>query len=265
VEGGDGGAVDVDISDLSRDAETGILAQAQIRDATSRIRDATRALLERGERPLILGGDCTVLLGAVAALDERSSDVALAFVDGHADFFDGLSSPTGETADMDLAVLVGHGARELVAAPARWPLVLPQNVSILGHRPSDTGPEVARENARVPSAIERLDARTIVRDGPREVGQRVARRLSRAANALWLHLDLDVLDASVFPAVTYPQFQGLSWEELEALVSPIASCACLAGVTVADFNPDLDPDGRHARRVVSFLGTVLSSRGQSRS
>jgi arginase len=40
-------------------------------------------------------------------------------------------------------------------------------------------------------------------------------------------------------------------------VGPLAAADGLVGVSVADFNPDLDPDGEHSRRVVDALGAVL--------
>ena len=257
----DGGQVEIAITDRARDAGCGVIALGQLQEATARIRKATAQLLEAGDRPLLIGGDCTILIGAIAALADHHPDIALAFIDGHADFLPGDASPTGEAADMDLAALTGHGPPQLLPAGARRPLVEPGRVYLLGHRPSDSSAEADDENARVPAAIEQLDARTILREGPRAVGERVASRLSAAAPALWLHLDLDVLDPSALPAVSYPQDGGLSWEALEALVRPIAASENLRGLSVADFNPTKDPDGRAARRVVAFLALLLVAGG----
>ena len=69
----------------------------------------------------------------------------------------------------------------------------------------------------------------------------------------WLHLDLDVLDECVLPAVSYPQPLGLDWDELVALARPLVAAPGLLGVSVADFNPDLDVGGVHAGRVVEAL------------
>src|SRR5262245_55938359 len=79
---------------------------AEGRRARGAIASRVRELLAAGDRPLILGGDCTLLLGVFSAVPHGTG---LWFVDGHADFFDGESSPTGEAADMDLAILTGHG------------------------------------------------------------------------------------------------------------------------------------------------------------
>jgi arginase len=91
------------------------------------------------------------------------------------------------------------------------------------------------------------------------VGPDAAARLS--GRPAWLHIDLDVLDESVFPAVSYPQPLGLDLNELVALVEPLAATPTLLGVSIADFNPDRDPGGTHARQVVEGLATMLGTHG----
>ena len=89
------------------------------------------------------------------------------------------------------------------------------------------------------------------------VGADAAARLAK--RPAWLHLDLDVLDESVLPAVSYPQPLGLDWDELDALVRPLIGVPNLVGVSVADFNPDRDADGTHAARVVEALASLWGS------
>ncbi len=68
---------------------------------------------------------------------------------------------------------------------------------------------------------------------------------------------MDVFDEGEMPAVTYPQPDGLGCDEIEALMRPLVGSPALVGVSVADFNPDGDPDGRHARRLVELLADLL--------
>src|SRR5918997_1405459 len=96
--------------------------------AAAEIATAVGEVLDTGETPVVLGGDCTLLLGVFQALPRGCG---LWFVDGHADFLDGETSPTGEAADMDLAILTGHGPPGLVDRP----LLDPAAVVLLGHRP----------------------------------------------------------------------------------------------------------------------------------
>ncbi|MDQ3677922.1 MAG: arginase family protein [Actinomycetota bacterium] len=246
---GDAGEADARIRDTRRDPDTGVIGAVEVRRASMAIASRVREVLNAGECPLVLGGDCTLLLGVFQALPQGSG---LWFVDGHADYFDGESSPTGEAADMDLAILTGHGPPGLLERDG--PLLEPAAVVLLGHRPAELHPDVARENARLDPAIHALTAPEVRERGAARVGTDAAARL--AEPPAWLHLDLDVLDEGALPAVSYPQALGLDWDELVALVRPLVAAPNLLGLSVADFNPDRDADGTHAARVVKALASL---------
>ena len=248
----DAGQADAHMRDTQRDPDTGVIGAAEVRRASMAIAARVREVLQAGERPLVLGGDCTLLLGVFQALPRGSG---LWFVDGHADFFDGESSPTGEAADMDLAILTGHGPPGLLERDE--PLLHPAAVALLGHRPGELHPDVARENARLDPAIHALTAPEVRERGAALVGTGAAARL--AGRPTWLHVDLDVLDKGVLPAVSYPQSHGLDWDELVALVRPLVAAPNLLGISVADFNPDRDAAGTHAARVVEALESLCGS------
>ena len=149
----DAGEADARIRDRRRDPDTGVIAAVEVRRASMAVASRVSEILRARECPLVLGGDCTLLLGVFQALPRGSG---LWFVDGHADFYDGESSPTGEAADMDLAILTGHGPPGLLGRDE--PLLDPAAVVLLGHRPAELHPEVARENARLDPAIHALTA-----------------------------------------------------------------------------------------------------------
>lgn len=253
-----------------------MIGAADVRRATADIAARVLNVLAARERPVVVGGDCTLLLGVFAALP---AGTGLWFVDGHADFHDGESSPTGEAADMDLAILTGHGPAGLIdddphaptagrdrrrgAGPVagtvaqgspRPPLDAAATV-LLGHRPSELNADVAFENARIDPAIHALTAPAIRERGPAIAGEEAAARL--AGRPAWLHVDLDVLDATALPAVSYPQPLGLDWDELGALLRALVA-AGPSGISVADFNPERDPGGALAARVVDLLASLLA-------
>jgi arginase len=244
------------LDDPARDPATGLIGFAGLVTASRTIRQRVTSLLAAGARPLVVGGDCTILLGIAAALRDRHTRVGLWFVDGHADFYNGQTSPTGEGADMELAILTGRGLAGLVDL-ADPPLILPGDVALLGHRRPEQGSEVAEELGFLPPELFHLDATTITRRGPAQVGREVEQRIADRVDHAWLHLDLDALDERALPAVTYPQANGLDWDAATALLRPLAGSPGLIGMSVADFNPDLDPQGRYAARVVELLAAVL--------
>lgn len=241
-----------------RDPATGVIAYEAVLAASLMLREAVAGVLHAGSRPLVLGGDCTLLPGVLAGCRVAGRAVGLWMVDGHPDALDGESSPTGEAADMDFAIALGRGPARLVelAQPvAAAPLLDAERAVVLGLRPYGTDPGNDRDLALMPSAVWWRDAPAILAAGPRGVGEQAAARLAGAP--AWLHLDLDVLDAAVMPAVSYPQPHGLTWEALEELLAPLAAAPELVGVSVSDLQADADPGGAYARRVAELLGRVL--------
>lgn len=271
-----GGAHDLgDVTSLLRPAErdpvTGVIAYAAVLEASRMLRDAVAGVLRDGRRPLVLGGDCALLPGVIAGCRVTGTEPGLWMVDGHPDAMDGVTSPTGEVADMDFAIVCGRGPTALVelADPLPPPLLAPARAVVLGLRPWGMDPGNDDDLALMDETVWWRDAPAILAAGPHAVGQEAVARLAFPAThlgevgeevapaAAWLHLDLDVLDESVMPAVSYPQPQGLTWEALEQLIAPLAASPALIGVSVSDLQADADPDGVYAQRVVELLGRVL--------
>ena len=222
-------------------------------DGSLAVERAVAGAIGGGDRPLVLGGDCSLLIGAIAGARQAGLRPGLLFVDGHADYWDGETSPTGEAADMELAIIHGHGP-SVLASMAPRPLADPARTAILGHRPHELDEDVAAERKRVPDEVLQLDTAAI-----REAGTEMAAALGieRAGEDPWLHIDLDVLDAEAMPAVSYPLAEGLDWDELEALLAPLLAPG-VCGVSVADLNSGLDPDGAYAKRVTQLLTSLLA-------
>jgi arginase len=255
----DAGDVDATVDDPNRDARTGVVGFEQIRRASSEVDSAVAEVLDEGGKPLVVGGDCTVLVGALAAAKERLGRVGLAFVDGHLDYFGGETSPSGEAADMDLAFVTGYGPEGLVDLAGPPPIAEPGDVVVMGHR---ADPEVGDppETDLVDERIQLVEAPAIKRGDPERLGRYVAERLEAQAGHFWVHFDVDVFDQAEMPAVTYPLPDGLGWEHAEALLRALVRSRRLVGLSVADFVPDKDADGKYARRLVDLVAGLFAPR-----
>jgi len=247
----DAGDVVAQLRDPERDAATGVIAAAQLAAASEVLRDTVAGTLRRGQRPFVLGGDCSLLPGALAGARLARGPLALWMIDGHPDALDGESSPTGEAADMDLAVVLGRGARALTGLAGVIPMVEPEHVALIGHRPASLGSDVAAELALVPPAVRQTTALEARARGLAKIAR--VTLIEDAGRPAWLHIDVDVLDAEELPAVTYPQTDGMRWEELVALIAPLLAAPHLAGVSLADLNADHDRAEEHALRIVDAL------------
>jgi arginase len=258
----DAGDLPIAIADPQRDPATGLIGFDDVRTASATIRNAIAHLLRTGQRPLVIGGCCTLLIGVAAGLRDVVGRTGLAFVDGHLDFYDGRTSPTGETADMELAILAGYGPRGLTDLAGTPPLLNPADIVVLGYR---DGAEAAANGAPDPRILAPkmalYDKESLGRYGYRAAALAVEERFRYDPGYFWLHLDLDVLDQTVLPAVDYLMPNGLTWEEAALLVTPLAQSPSLLGMDVTIYNPTLDPTGDYAAQIVAFLQSVLQHPG----
>jgi arginase len=250
----DAGDVVAPLRDPVRDAATGVIAAAQLAAASERLRDSVASRLGRGERPFVLGGDCSLLPGALAGARVARGPLALWMIDGHPDALDGDTSPTGEAADMDLAIVLGRGAPALTTLAGVNRIVEPEHVALIGHRSADYAPDVAAELAYLPASVRQTTALAVRERGARAIAR--ATVIEDAGRPAWLHIDLDALDVEELAAVSYPQRDGLRWDELVELLEPLLIAPHLAGVSLADFNADHDGTEVHARRIVDALDEV---------
>jgi arginase len=221
--------------------------------------DEVARSLERGALPVVIGGDCSNLLGCVLAL-RRSGGRGLVHVDGHSDFahpgnYD-VSSRLGTAAGMDLALATGRGEALLTKWPAiDGPLVADADAVQIGEREA-SDPAFYRDIETTP--IERTTVQALQAEGVNAALERTRRRLEQRKIArAWLHVDLDVLDQAVMPAVDSPGSPGLTYAELAALISGLMRSGRIAGVDFAIYDPDLDPDGRYARELAGCIGDCL--------
>lgn len=255
----DAGDMNARMSGTERDPACGIIGFPGLIEVTREVRKKTGEMLKRGERPFLIGGCCSFMMGALAGAADHIGNVGLAYIDGHMDLYDGKTSPGGEAADMPLALMLGHGVpSELARAVGGVTRIDVPNTVLLGYR--DRALAVAA-GSMLPEDIggdfyER-DAAAIKNTGATRVGQEAQQRLESRTGGFWLHLDFDVLDEKVFPAVDYLMPGGLDFEELRALVKPLAASPKMIGMSMACYNPDLDPGHVYARKVVDFCREIV--------
>jgi arginase len=224
-----------------------------------------RATLLADRFPLIYGGDCSVLLGAVPALRDVCGGAGLLFVDGHEDATTMEQSTTGEAANMEIALLLGLSGRH---APdpmrSRLPALRPERIVMLGQRDTNYRAEIG-----VTSIADRvrLHGAEELRGNPEPIAALAAAHVAREADGWWLHVDLDVLDKTEFHACGAAgdpaMAEGLSWTELSDITRTALQTDGCRGWSMGVYNPDLDPDHRDAQRIVTYLADVTGTTARS--
>jgi arginase len=251
LEAVDAGDVGFDPPAPERSPASGLLAERALVSMVAGTRQAVAAVHQTGRFPLVLGGDCPVMLGGLAATRDRHGEVGLLMLDGHEDAYPPRRSPTGEAADCELALALGLADGLPDGLAEVLPLLAPGQVGLLGPRDEAA---LARDGVASLRGVVPLwsDVELVVR-GPAEVATQAARDLAAAVPAWWLHVDLDVLATFELAAVDYPQPGGLRWWHLRQMTAAALAVPGCAGWTVAIYNPDLDADGGQAARIVDYV------------
>ena len=239
-----------------RDPEIGVLNAEAVATYARHLAEAVGDALYAGHAPLVLGGDCSILLGSMLGLRRRGR-YGLVFLDGHQDLLTADTSESGGAAGMDLALVTGHGPEVLTRLDGIDALVRAEDVVLMGYRDGDEGyPPEYLDAVRGPmynSPLEQLRS-----EGMSEAARFALDQLALAPlDGIWVHLDVDVLDSAIMPAVDSPQPDGLSYEELGELLVALLAAPEVHGLQVTIFDPDLDPTGRHARELVELLQGVI--------
>jgi arginase len=239
-----------------RRGRSGLLNEPALGRLVEASRERVLATRRRGHRALLVGGDCPVMLGALAALRDSGGRTGLVMLDGHEDAWPPRLSPTGEASDSELAIALGIGIEQLPPPLDELvPLVEPQAVALLGPRDATDiaggGASSVRDNVAYFADADTLRAA--------DLGTAMAGALSAIdATAVWLHVDLDVLSTDAFAAVDYPQPGGLDWAALDHLVAVATSDPRCMGASVAIYNPERDTHESGARKVVDFVARMVA-------
>jgi arginase len=238
------------------DPATGLLNPDGLRQYAPRLADAVGATLDRGDFPIVLGGDCSILLGIMLELRRRGRH-GLLFLDGHADFYQPEAEPAGEAASMELALLTGRGPEIVADLEGMRPLLRDEDVVLLGRRDAD---DAAGEGSQpLPPTVRSIELGEIRERGIDRAARDALAHLHRTdgPSGYWIHLDVDVIDDALMPAVDYRLPDGLSWDELITTLQ-LGVAGRAVGLDVTIFNPSLDPDGGLARSLVDALASGLS-------
>jgi arginase len=230
--------------------------QEALVDHARRLAERVGRALDDGTTPLLLGGDCSILVGTCLALARRGR-FALVHLDGHTDFrHPGNSDSCASLAGEDLAAAVGRHWAAVADLDGLGPYIDPQHAVHIGCRDDDEHLDEARATLGAVVTAAEMRAR-----GPEATAEAVIARVgSRDLAGYWIHLDVDVLDPAVMPAVDSPDPGGLTADELTTLLALLAPGAAGAQVTV--FDPDLDPGGRYASTLTDVVADGLGGLGR---
>jgi arginase family enzyme len=202
-------------------------------------------LQQPGHVPLLIGCDCSVVVGTAQALARVAGEnVHILYIDG--DFDD--ETPRAEKCQSAAALagwLVTQGAPFCAG-----PVVPPSRMTVIGwNSPSEQHDDAARARA-----VSLTELRQV---GPRVAAQRVLDALPASASIV-LHFDTDVFSRSAMPSTYFPHEEGLTLEEGTALLEVLLRDSRIRIIEVAEYASLRDGDRRDAKAIVEVLAAGLA-------
>lgn len=234
----------------------GVRNETEVADYCRSLADQVDRAMGNDRFALVLGGDCSIVLGCLLGVRRHAGRVGLAYIDGHADFGTPAESLTGSAASMCLAMAVGRGDSFLSRLAGPEPLVQPEDVVLIGRR--DAGQTYYGHAALADSGILDLPNAAVSERGGEAVALAALERLAcDDLVGFWIHVDADVINPAVMPAVDSPEPGGPDIAELGALVAPLVRHPAALGMELTIYDPALDEDRACGARLVAFLEAVL--------
>ena len=192
------------------------------------------------EPAIVVGGDCGVAVPAIAHAAATHEALAVVWFDAHGDLHSPATSPSGAFAGMALRAVFDD--LPLPASRTEPGTVPAERVFLAGARElDDAESDLLRQGAPTHLAPADLADPAALADAVTASG----------ATALYIHVDLDVLDPAVITGVALPVPFGLSLEQLVAAIAAVRARVPLVGGSIAGFAP------ASAGAAVDDLGTIL--------
>lgn len=218
----------------------------------------SQSLAERVEAGLdrrfvvVLGGDCSIVLGCLLGAVQRAGQIGLVYVDAHADFATPEESETGSVASMGLALAVGHGDSPLAKLAPTTPLVRGENVALIGRR-DETQPNYGHDALSMSGILDLPYGTFPFGPAVTDTSSVLARVEGSEPGGFWILVDADVLNPMVMPAVGSPEPGGPGMAELAGLLAPLVRHPKALGMALTLYDPSLDPDRSCAESLVALL------------
>jgi len=238
------------------DRESGIRNAEAIAEYAIRQSELLKSYIREKSFSVVIGGDCSIIIGNTLCL-KKLGNYGLFFLDGHTDYMWPELSGTKGAAGMDLAIVTGHCHHKLSNIEGCGPYIKEENVYCVGNREYDEKYVEAIENSNVPY----FDLNSLRVNGIKNCCRAFLEMVEKNnLDGFWIHLDLDVLDDEIMPAVDSRSPGGLSYQELKEVLTPLLVSTKSVGMEITILDPDLDPEGICTTAFVHEIGHLITEK-----
>ena len=221
-------------------------------EVAQRVAAEMAAIRAAGRLPLVLGGDCTITLGAL----DGFGDGGLVYFDGDADLSTPERSDSAVADTMGMTHMLGGGSPRLARLGSRFPLLRPGQVVLFGFDPAELD---TSEWTELASRHLYAAPAPAVRADPAGQARQARAYLERRADAYLVHLDVDVLHTGLFPLANFPHFAGLTLAQVSTCLSEFSGGERFGGLVITEVNPDHDPDGQLLKTLAATVAGALAA------
>jgi arginase len=214
------------------------------RESCRVLADGVLASVREGATAVVLGGECTVLAGALSGALGADGELSLVYFDAHGDFNTLATTPSHYISGMVLAHLCGRSVAPLLFPGARK--IADDRVALVGARALDSGELANLERARVLRIA--LD-----RDHPEAPGLVAWSR----RRPLWVHVDVDVVDPRELPAVAFAAIGGPSMTAVAEALGQVFAVADVKGISLCGYDARADREHRLAGPVADLVAGAM--------
>ncbi len=238
----------------NKDTISGILNLEAVADYAVQQAERLATILEEKTFKLIIGGDCSILVGNMMALKQKGT-YGLFFLDGHTDYLPTSSSHTGgAVAGLDLAIVTGRGDERITNLNDLKPYVAEENVFCVGNRELDH----SYVQPILDSAIHYIDLPTLRQTGIAHIVKQFLDMVDQQQlEGFFIHFDVDVLHDDLMPAVDSRQADGLDYVELIQILQPLVAHSQAVGLEITVLDPHLDQEGTYTSQLIQQLATIF--------
>lgn len=222
-----------------------------IRSACRKVYRAAKKAIKDKTIPIFLGGDHSASIGSIGGVTD-GCECGVIWVDAHGDFNTPATSESCNVHGMALAILLGHGPKQLVNLGRKGSKLNPRHVVLIGVRDLD---QEEKDNIRK-SGCSVFTMRDIDELGMHVVLKKTLAILA-ACKQIHLSLDMDSIDPIEAPGVGTPVAGGLSYREAQLLMETLHDTRRLMSLDIMETNPILDTSNRTAQVAVSLIGSLF--------
>ncbi|MFD0049777.1 arginase [Actinomycetes bacterium NPDC127524] len=252
----DNGDIPVGRPEVVIDPDTKMRNLELVADRSSILAEEVYSAIERGEFPLVLGGDHSIAIGTLAGTARHYPNLGVIWYDAHGDLNTAETSPSGNIHGMPLAASLGIGHPSLTDIGGFAPKIKPENVVIIGARSLDEGEKELIKN----KGIKVYTMHEIDRLGMTKVMEETIAYLKERTDSVHLSLDLDGLDPLDAPGVGTPVMGGISYRESHLAMEMLAEENIITSAEFVEVNPILDEKNKTAMAAVALIGSLLGEK-----